>query len=848
MSAGALQAMSEHQLRWWLLDHGIAASDLEGSHQAMVLYALELLDSPASMVIAIAKAEPMDCHLSEDTWNALRGLSREEISEWLESRGAELEPGLTQKDMTALAASMLKSPERLQQPRPRPRHIPHALLPTEEPTKDAERLEKAKLKEELKENAGAMPGEEPNEEPEALDAEEEGAVDGIESTVSDMEARAEVAKQNGVDLNGVGEDQPGDWSELYHDVANQVVGDSSPNTWHTPDSPAADEHQPWFQCVPSELARTHSSMCNRLNQHYREVDMGDPMQSGVYGSHGKCHCAPTQRLEKISSSEGFTYSHHCPSTVTCPEIRQIIQHIIATGEPFCDPDLDPDKLEVGSVESVMASSLQPCSGSGLGWHRPHEIMHGRCCGNPAGDACTATNRRLLFQDRCPSFSSMRQGQVGDCWFVSSLAVVAATSPRQIGQRIVEANPELGYYVFSFLKEEQWKQVIVDDRILTMQLPHDPTRVFPVFSHAVGDGEFPEDGPMWVSLMEKAYAKLHGGYRALSEGHQAYAVRDLTGAAPKIMTRESGYLHSMPAAVFTRFYRIQCERGAKLMIGLSCDKSNPHPHPRAHPKVEGVDRIEGIEPNHMYSLIRVVDVPGLPVLGLIRNPWGGGFEWTGAWSDRDLDEHGRPRWSLENRSLAEYEPSDRPDGEFMMPFQEMQRVFDIWELNYLYPDQHARLTIQSRWQGATAAGAGGEEASIESLLRNPQFVLSVFEESENPQVATTVSVVLIQEDVRYKRISRPHYPISIMCFKSLSTRTFLRRQLSLSQAEVQPLTSSGAHLDTRSVTVTLVGLEPGEYLLVPSTYHPGAESDFSLVLHVSDVVSADRQLPSIRELY
>lgn len=63
--------------------------------------------------------------------------------------------------------------------------------------------------------------------------------------------------------------------------------------------------------------------------------------------------------------------------------------------------------------------------------------------------------------------------------------------------MTSADPRRGHYAFRFFKEGKWVVVHIDDR-----LPCDKNGRL-VFARCGNPDE------MWVPLMEKAYAKLHG---------------------------------------------------------------------------------------------------------------------------------------------------------------------------------------------------------------------------------------------------------------------------------------------------------------------------------------------------
>ena len=89
--------------------------------------------------------------------------------------------------------------------------------------------------------------------------------------------------------------------------------------------------------------------------------------------------------------------------------------------------------------------------------------------------------------------------------------------------MVEAR-KFGIYVFRFFKNCKPYYVIIDDRIPTQEMPNG--KEVPYFARCHNPHLF------WISLLEKAYAKLHGRYFALDGGSTDEALEDLLGLPPE----------------------------------------------------------------------------------------------------------------------------------------------------------------------------------------------------------------------------------------------------------------------------------------------------------------------------
>jgi calpain-15 len=78
----------------------------------------------------------------------------------------------------------------------------------------------------------------------------------------------------------------------------------------------------------------------------------------------------------------------------------------------------------------------------------------------------------------------------------------------------EYNKE-GIYRIRICKNGEWVTVTVDDYIPCYY------NAGPMFAHSKGD-------ELWVLLLEKAYAKIHGNYYALKSGFSFHGMIDMTG--------------------------------------------------------------------------------------------------------------------------------------------------------------------------------------------------------------------------------------------------------------------------------------------------------------------------------
>lgn len=280
---------------------------------------------------------------------------------------------------------------------------------------------------------------------------------------------------------------------------------------------------------------------------------------------------------------------------------------------------------------------------------------------------------LLFESISPN--DLQQGQLGDCWLISSMATMAEFPDALMSIFETKSISSKGKYVLNLYswKEKSMKRIVVDDRL-------------PCSGNSLSYTQMSHSGEIWPCILEKAFAaytqptkKASGGYKGIDGGFSIFAFGALTGCTDVLMlSKEEDGKWTVTQPQWTE----DNVRAAKWGKALG-DKSDEE----VFQMLEGFDKQEylmcagsssgsdkdisnqGIVQGHAYSLIRVEEnVAGSGVdLLQMRNPWGS-KEWTGDWSDNS------PLWEEhpEIQDALHHEAAD--DGMFWIDVHDFMENF------------------------------------------------------------------------------------------------------------------------------------------------------------------------------
>ncbi|KAJ2916557.1 hypothetical protein MD484_g3876, partial [Candolleomyces efflorescens] len=189
-----------------------------------------------------------------------------------------------------------------------------------------------------------------------------------------------------------------------------------------------------------------------------------------------------------------------------------------------DPDFDLQFDFVTCTHGLTESSLP----AGEDVHRVTELFE---------------NPHFFPDGGAANSNAIKQGELGDCWFLAALATVSCI-PGLIEKICVARDEEVGVYGFIFYGDKGWSSVIVDDMLYT-KIPkyedldersqavyHEDKDKYDRIARKNGASLlFAKPGSeqeTWVPLIEKAYAKFYGTYAHLEGGWSRDGIENLTG--------------------------------------------------------------------------------------------------------------------------------------------------------------------------------------------------------------------------------------------------------------------------------------------------------------------------------
>ncbi|TWW73241.1 calpain-10 isoform X1 [Takifugu flavidus] len=487
---------------------------------------------------------------------------------------------------------------------------------------------------------------------------------------------------------------------------------------------------------------------------------------------------------------------------------------------FEDPDFPSDDTSVLCDGSTPLGRLVGT----LTWLRPQEI-----CESPA-----------LFPGDI-NLAHPKQGLLGDCWFLCACSFLVRNK-NLLNKVMPPDQPQWGdsryrgSFQFCFWQQGHWKEVTIDDRL-------------PCVKHSLCFSQCQSPTIFWVALLEKAYAKLHGSYEQLWAGQVSEALVDVTGGlAERWSLGDSGSeLEQRPEQDSYQFRRrgLDLNRLSSLkdQCALSCsthrdaggqeELSCGCPLFCSHLKISLISL--GAAELGQYHAMTVMEwqdvttVTGSRVLLLrIRNPWGRCC-WGGAW------KQGGVGWESINHSSAVELQSRQADGEFWLDETEFMSQFDDVTVGYPSSDEGHLKSIYTGnllthrhqlvgwWTNGHSAGGSRNSSSYGS---NPKFWLKVCDSGEvvvslfqhrKCRNAEKPSQMPIED--RKKPKHQRYQAIALHMWQVEKKRFNLSRLLNK-----PPCASTQCHAYEREV---ILGgeLEPGYYLVIPSTYQPGAEARF-----------------------
>lgn len=487
--------------------------------------------------------------------------------------------------------------------------------------------------------------------------------------------------------------RPNDALPLYTDAAELCIGTSS-------GLPDDDKLKKKLQLLAKQAIERAEAIKGILN--IRQSNSATPGSSSVIQS--------VQGLSLSSNGEstpGSSTGEKRPH-LTAKELEVLKKTSYINGKlfpPWLDIDLKerfayPDYYSDKDGQLALSQKQRARFAK---WLRPSEL-----CENP----------EMIY---AISSFSIKQTIVSDCSFLASLAISAAyernfkrsliTSiiypQNRAGKPVI--NPS-GKYMIKLRINGVARKVVVDD---TLPVGRDGELLC---SYSNNRNE------MWVSLIEKAYLKVMGGYD-FPGSNSSIDLHALTGWIPERMSikrNDSKFNESMH---FDRL--LNGLRKGDCLITVATGPLSDSDADRA-----------GLVSTHAYALLDMRKIQGHRLLQL-KNPWSH-LRWKGKFSELDSTS-----WTPELQRALNYDRKSAlqiDNGVFWINWESLMQFFDVIYMNWNPKLFKYRFSLHSTWTAAE-----GPKKDVYNVGDNPQYKLELLSADQDTVVWILLTRHITQKD-------------------------------------------------------------------------------------------------------
>lgn len=525
---------------------------------------------------------------------------------------------------------------------------------------------------------------------------------------------------------------------------------------------------------------------------------------------------------------------------------------------FVDPDFPPGDVSVGTTNA-----------------RPR-IQNWRCA--------PGINEQVRLFDDGTDPDDVDTGAFATDWLLSAISMLAAAGgvgdggvDEQVANLFIghyaldgdiTFHTEVGGYCVRLYKNGLWTPIILDDMFPMLR-----NEYWSNDNKGIATAHSKECSEIWVSLIEKAFAKYYGSYAAIEKGFVHHALQDLTGCEAECINLANAGRGPGKRDTWDKILRF---RRNGYLLGAGTGSS-------ALVDKEILDM--GIVFNACYVVYDVQSVDGHMLLKL-RNPPGNHEEWKGDWSDKSS------LWTKRLKKKLKW--TDEDDNTFWMSFDDFCNVYrHLYVCRWYNKKNWKTKSIPGFWKRSAKKveeeAAAKERSRDEVYARNQDDDNGFFKDKSKKAVATDELEMSPEEEAlstedtagglpsvqnsKCKLEDNPHYqlrisrptdlritlaqadsrgvsneviqPVSMFLFKPLAKPDYRGRLPRIEKFDKDEMvTFTGP--PKREVTMHLyVSLLPGEYMILPACYLSGMEGHFTLTFLSNYAVNVKQIWPASR---